>query len=355
MDVQLLQTVPMDRVEQLLEDPAWCLQQKYDGQRCLIQCQGGQVVAQHRNGMPMDLGDLVDALPTDRDYTLDAEAAWGKLWVFDEISNPAAPYVDRLTAAARLVAEIADERIVAARTWRKPAGKRHAFAAMKAAGVEGVVLKRLDAPHAAGTCVDRAVRYKFVRRIEAVILGMSPNGKQSIVIGLYDEDGDGPLNSGSVPLASVDQLRQVQAALAAGVHPVVEVEYLYVTKNQRLFQPRFIRVRPDKTAGPGSCGAAQLVGTHAGEHDGPDLAAELAAEQEQEKADTKKAKSDKKRGNKAETPVLAYVLYGFTALILLLVGCSRLLRTFSAVGGGVRRGASFGGASRGSDDGGGDW
>ena len=68
MDVQLLQTVPMDRVEQLLDDPGWCLQQKYDGQRCLIQCQGGQVVAQHRNGMPMDLGDLADALPTDRDY-----------------------------------------------------------------------------------------------------------------------------------------------------------------------------------------------------------------------------------------------------------------------------------------------
>jgi ATP-dependent DNA ligase len=38
----LLKTVTADWLERLLDDPGWCLQQKYDGVRCIVTCRAAR-------------------------------------------------------------------------------------------------------------------------------------------------------------------------------------------------------------------------------------------------------------------------------------------------------------------------
>ena len=281
-------TIDESRLEQLLDDGNWCLQQKYDGIRCIVTCKDGRLEATNRMGDPLK-GRIRRPVEPDcpriphrssnSDYILDGELAWGNYYPFDELTRPDRPYLARLTSAVQLVSEWNRPHIRRVKTWRKPDAKRKAYTKAREVGVEGVILRRLTAKHVDGEDPTACVRFKFIKRIE-VILTEQVGRKRSFRMELIDVDGQ-PTTCGNVStprqldfrevytnLNSADSTDLRRPSLCPGRLPVVaEVEYLYATPNGRLTQPKFIRLRPDKPAD--ACTVTQLEYTHAGELDQP--------------------------------------------------------------------------------------
>lgn len=269
-NVMLLSTIDEDRLRALLADPGWCLQQKYDGVRVLLRCRAGQLSAVGRSGRPVDLGYVGQVLPRSEDYELDCELAWNHLYPFDDLSDRSLPYSERLRRVFERVARWSIPEVRRVRTWATPQAKAAALRRAQAERLEGVVLKRLDAAWKPGPSPDRAVRYKFVRRAEVVVSSAGLDGKRSARVGLYHPDGRLEY-VGRVPLSSVHAWNAVLEAVQkhpSAPHPVIEVEYLYATTANRLFQPRLVRVRWDKLNRREDCPLEQLVTTHRGEIDG---------------------------------------------------------------------------------------
>lgn len=262
-------TIDRPRVEELIDNDDWGMQQKYDGVRCLVRCRAGRLEAVGRRGnLPHQFGRLADAFRTDiGDYWLDGELAYGRFYPFDELTKPRHPYSERLGRCARLVGLFADDRV---RQVRNASRKRSTFQRAQAQRVEGVIFRRLDAPHAAGDNADMCVRHKFTKRADVVVGGMSP-GRDSFLGGLFDDAGQS-VKVGRCPLPGQAKLAAVRAALGrrGDGNVVAEVKYLYATDRHQLYQPVFIRVRRDKRAA--DCSLDQLVGTYCGEIDGEALA-----------------------------------------------------------------------------------
>jgi len=56
---QLLNPIDEQEVKRLLKNPAWCLQEKFDGRRVLIQKQGEQITAINRKGLVIGLASSI--------------------------------------------------------------------------------------------------------------------------------------------------------------------------------------------------------------------------------------------------------------------------------------------------------
>ncbi len=90
---------------------------------------------------------------------------------------------------------------------------------------------------------------KFVRELDAHVVEVATStGKQNAALAVYDDEGN------AVAIGKVSTIGKGSVK----VGDVVEVRFLY-TVGDRLFQPRIVRVRTDKT-GP-ECSARQLEGT----------------------------------------------------------------------------------------------
>ncbi len=258
--------IDVSRARELIADPAWCMQQKYDGERVQVRCKAGKVTATSRTGLEYNLGELVEAFRTDvGDYWLDGEFAWGRYYPFEELSVPGRPYVDRLTRCAELVQLFNDDRIRKVRTWRSTERQAAAFAWAEARGVEGVIFRRMDAPAITGADNADAVRFKFKHRAEVVIAGMVI-GRNSFRAEMFGASGE-LVEVARVPLPGLKKPREMRESLeAAGDGGLVaEVEYLYATDAGKLFHPVLIHLRSDKQPTPADCGVDQLEEPFQGE------------------------------------------------------------------------------------------
>lgn len=263
-DVMLPKTIPEKRLNELIEDPRRCLQQKYDGVRAVVRCKDGRLEATGRSGLSLDLGYCGTQFPLDEDYTLDGELAWQCFFAFDDLSDPSRPYRERLAAATERVTRWGRERIRPVPTWTTTADKRAAFERAKAKRVEGVVLKDLDADWQPGSQPTRCVRFKFVKTADCVVCEIGGNGKRSALLGVH-KDGR-PYLVGRLPCGKDRVWNEINDAAQSLDHaPVVEVAYLYATEAGQLYQPRFVRVRYDKQPTPADTPFDQLEITHRGE------------------------------------------------------------------------------------------
>ena len=74
------------------------------------------------------------------------------------------------------------------------------------------------------------------------------------------DDNDKPQKVGKVFSGTTIKLRKTLDIMLSGKEsPIVEVRYLYATKDSILYQPVFVRLRTDKSAG--DCVLSQLVYT----------------------------------------------------------------------------------------------
>ena len=116
---------------------------------------------------------------------------------------------------------------------------------LHAENAEGVVFKNKYAVYKEGRA-GQHYKWKFWKSADFVVIGPSAEGKNSVEIGVFNRD----------------RLHRVSGVSLIGrtrVRPgdVVEVQYLYSTKNLHIVQPVMLRKRDDKKAT--SCTADQLV------------------------------------------------------------------------------------------------
>lgn len=245
-------------------DPAWVLEQKLDGIRCIVAIDAaGRCSFLGHTGAPLRSGTkhfagIARRLTGLTSITLDGELlANGTLWVFDILVAVGTDVRDLPFATRRQMLEtIAPafgtggfvELVPQAVT---PDAKARLWERVIALGAEGVVAKRLAGRYAAtGKRTRDVLKIKVTRTIDCVVTGLGRKGHNAATLGLYR---DGVLTE--VGACSLNGKPTV------AIGEVVEVTYLYVVDPAApsLYQPRMMRTRPDRIAE--SCDFDQLTGS----------------------------------------------------------------------------------------------
>ena len=212
-------------VAQLPAAPGWQYEPKWDGFRGVLENDGGEPALWSRNGRPLlryfpELAPLGELLPPHS--ALDGEiviAREGRL-DFDAMQTRLHPAESRVR---KLSAEIPADYVVfdvllwdRQELWRLPLGERRAalerlvrgfrlspvtldaelagtwLSTLEAAGLDGVVAKRLDASYRAGAR-DAVVKVKEHKTADCVVAGVrwkqGTRKLATLLLGLYEDDG----------------------------------------------------------------------------------------------------------------------------------------------------------------------
>lgn len=237
---QLLNPVGEDELERLLESTRWCVQEKFDGRRMLLQRMAGSdaLIATNRDGLTAGCPQtLVETLAdVTGPFVIDGECVGERYYAFDLLECAAGdrrslPYALRLRKLGEDFGGLGGCFRVA-ETALTPSAKRSFLKRLQAEGREGVVFKDLNAawspgrPASGGT----ALKLKFWASCSCVVLGH--NCRRSVELALSGRS----IGNVTVP-PNYDMPAPGQ---------VVEVRYLYVNApGGSLYQPIYLGVRDD--------------------------------------------------------------------------------------------------------------
>ena len=262
MRPMLASTQSAEDVDAALRNPDWVAQFKYDGDRVVIEVVDGEIRVLNRQGEAKvkNVGNAhvnpFSALHTGR-WVFDGEVVGRTLVLFDiaaatdgvttwvNESDPFAVRYWRLRDITRIlqIPEIsdaaADAPVVLAPTAGTNEDKARFLATAIAEQREGIILRHTRGTYESGRRSTTVIKHKFIKDADVVITSLHPS-KQSATLAVHAANGT---------------LVEVGAASTIGkgevlVGDVWVVTFLYVTdpQNPRLFQPRLINKRDDKTA-----------------------------------------------------------------------------------------------------------
>lgn len=252
---QLLNPAEEIEAERFIRDPVYCGQEKFDGERQLIQRSEDSVEAINRKGLYVGMADALkdSALSIDiASFIVDGEGMGDKNRAFDLLELNGEPlthlaYRDRLNLLMEVLDISPQNNIVPVETAFTESEKRDLFNRVKAAGGEGIVFKRLDAPYTAGRPASGGgqIKIKFWASCSAVVDAQN-DGKRSVSLTLLDGDTPVPVGNVTIP-ANAD---------IPDPGDVIEVQYLYAYREGSLYQPVFLHKRTD--IAPDECHIRQL-------------------------------------------------------------------------------------------------
>jgi len=245
-----------------LHDDEWWWDQKVDGIRLGIIIDDNTIRAVNRRGeiitTPAGLANSFHH-KTGGHWVFDGEYCEGTLWIFDLVYapdntiGPSTPLETRrecLELAHKTMLDSPHVRLLP--QTRTAHDKAALLQWVIANNGEGVMVKNRHASYAEGLRSKNVLKYKLTATIDVVILETWREGKRSCAVGVHDDTGE-LMDIGSVTFTEKN-LEQAKPG------DVIEVKYLYVGAGGRLYQPRFLRWRTDKT--PDECTADQMkVGT----------------------------------------------------------------------------------------------
>jgi ATP-dependent DNA ligase len=299
---------------ELPEGEEWCYEPKWDGFRTIVFRDGDDVRLQSRNGRPMnryfpEVVEQVKKLASDR-VVVDGEmiVVVDGIQEFDLLSqriHPAASRVEKLSketpaefVAFDLLAEgdekllelpYAERRKRLAKVVRKPVeltpltdDRGEATKWLEGTG-EGVIAKQASAPYRPGERVGM-MKIKRVRTADAVVaafrFGKEPNTVGSLILGMYDDDGQlhvightssfrakqkrelveelEPYRTGERGSGEPSRWKSDEELIWEGLRPelVVEVAFDHITGHRIRHGAKFLRWRTDKD--PQECLISQL-------------------------------------------------------------------------------------------------
>ncbi len=250
---QLLNSIGEEAAEALLADPAWCLQEKFDGRRIMVAVSGGVPAGSNRKGLCVPLTqEISDALAALPDGELDGELLGDAYVVFDLLKSGETdcrthPYRERYDALRAAVLASPTPALVVAETAWDADGKRALYDRIAASGGEGVVFKKADGQYIAGRPASGGSQVKCKFYATCTCLVTAQNDQRSIRLHLLDDAGK-PVNVGNVTIPPN------KAIPAAGA--LVEIRYLYAYKGGSLYQATYLTERDDIEAG--DCVLGQL-------------------------------------------------------------------------------------------------
>ena len=234
---------PIDELEatRLIGDAAFCLQEKLDGRRLLLERRGEEINGINRLGLFVGIPEPITAaarkLPVD--CVVDGEAVGETLHVFDLLKIDGASvqgqsYQYRYRQLGDLVDKAPGCISLVPTALNKPE-KALAFCTFKVMRAEGVVFKRLDAPYTAGRPASGGPQLKFKFCETASFIVSHINAKRSVSLMLLDGSKTVPVGNVTIP---PNEKIPVMGA-------TIECRYLYCFKGGSIFQPVYLGERDD--------------------------------------------------------------------------------------------------------------
>jgi len=181
-------------------------------------------------------------------YLVDGEAVGEQLFVFDLLEMDKTdireqPYSERIS---RLEELDLDEPIVIVGVAKTTSQKQELYDNLQAAGAEGIVFKKQNAPYTAGRPNSGGTQMKFKFYATASVIVIQINDKRSVGVAVVDDGEQVPV--GNVTIPANKEIPTLNA--------LVEVRYLYAYPNGSLYQPTYLGVRDDISAA--DCAITQL-------------------------------------------------------------------------------------------------
>lgn len=247
----LAEEINADRIAGYVHDDKFWFQQKVDGHRVLIHIENYQVTVLGRGGQASQHGarfqrPAYDDLRKCPDMVIDGELVGDTLWVFDcphddgEKIGVGSPYRERLEALERTFnVWRPDERFIRLLPTAKTAVDKAQLALhLLQTQAEGVMIKDAGGEYQPGGRGRLALKAKYVKDIDCVVSNVGEKGKDNYTLSVHR---DGTL----VEIGRCSSIGKVTCT----VGDVVTVRYLYLAENDRLYQPRLMAKRADKTTG----------------------------------------------------------------------------------------------------------
>ena len=235
---QLLNEITEDDAEKYINDDRYCMQEKHDGRRKMLNYSGTTVIGINKKGLetPVIKSMELDVQRIQGACLLDGEDMGDYIKLFDMLSYPNMSYQARYEMLKQLVPLSAHSLEVTETAWSTTA-KREMYNRLKASKAEGVVFKLIDAAYSPGRPASGGaqLKCKFYETASCIVLTQSPV-KSSISVGVLDEEGN-TVNVGNVTVYA----NQVTPEVGS----IVEVKYLYYYPNGSLYQPVLLSVRDD--------------------------------------------------------------------------------------------------------------
>lgn len=250
-------------VARYITDPAWIMEQKLDGIRCIVRTDdNGRASFYSHTGELLKSGSRhFAAIAADiaclRNCTVDGELLeGGDLWLFDILEAVGTDtrllvQRERRNLLNLIAAGLPDGRVHVTPEAATTEAKRELWDRVQANNLEGVVVKRSAARYETGSKHTRTAdvrKIKITRTIDCVVIGRNSDGHNNATLGLYD----------GTEMVTVGRC-SMNGKTPAQVGDVIEVTFLGMyAGNRTLTQPRMMRARPDKTAA--DCLVDQLIG-----------------------------------------------------------------------------------------------
>jgi len=238
IECQLLNFVEESELARLINDDESWAQEKYDGNRMLIQ-KAETVTAINRNGLSVGAPETIikSASQINSAYLIDGEAVGEKLFAFDmlEINNTdlkPLTYSQRLSELENLGFS---DSIIVVKTAKTKQEKQSLYDRLKRSGAEGIVFKKHSAPYTAGRPNSGGAQVKFKFYATASVIVHKINDKRSVAIAMLSGDNQVPVGNVTIP-----PNKEIPA-----VNSIIEVRYLYAYKAGSLYQPTYLSVRDD--------------------------------------------------------------------------------------------------------------
>ncbi len=243
---QLLNPVDVARVDELIADSHWCMQEKKDGFRLLVRKSGHVIEGINRKGMFVGMSTAIEQaiLEIGGDFVLDGEGIGDIYWVFDLLELDREDLRD-LSVAQRfgklsllLEGSSSDGAFRLIPDAWNPSAKRKLFERLKAERAEGVVFKNMAAKYLPGRPTSGGDHLKFKFTATATCQVLAPNeGKRSVALGVYQHPGESLVEIGNVTIPANFRIPATGS--------LVEVRYLYAHVGGSLFQPVYLGERND--------------------------------------------------------------------------------------------------------------
>ena len=234
---QLLNEIDEDDVDKYLTDDRYCLQEKNDGRRKLLQYTGSTVIGVNKKGFetPVIKTMEADVQRIQGAALLDGEDMGEYILLFDLLSYPNMTYKDRYQMLKELVPPCATLRVV--ETAFTTTEKVKMYNELKLSKAEGAVFKLVDAPYAPGRPNSGGPQFKckFYESASCIVLSQSAV-KSSIAVGVLDDGGN---------MVEVGNVTIYPNVVTPAVDDIVEVKYLYYFPGGSLYQPVLLGVRDD--------------------------------------------------------------------------------------------------------------
>jgi bifunctional non-homologous end joining protein LigD len=240
---QLLNPIEESEVHRLISQPGWCLQEKKDGRRILVQKQGAAIHGINRKGLLVGLPSpvVVQVNQIPGDVIIDGEMVGEMFHAFDllqlgEEDLRSRPYEERWERLMKVLEPGRFTHLERVESAFTPVRKALLFKRLQAEKREGVVLKRLDAPYTPGkpSSGGAQLKHKFYATLSAVVSKI--NAQRSVELRLLN--GKGWIACGNVTIPPNQSVPKVG--------DVVEIRFLYAFKESNvLYQPVYLGVRTD--------------------------------------------------------------------------------------------------------------